>query len=74
MTSNKGNNDVWVLKIDGSGNLEGQKSIGGSEIDLAFDIAELNDGSVVIVGESWSSDNDIPENKGFSDLLIINLK
>lgn len=74
VSSNKGNNDVWVLKIDGSGNLEGQKSIGGSEIDLAFDIAELNDGSVVIVGESWSSDNDIPENKGFSDLLIINLK
>ncbi|MFT5791595.1 MAG: hypothetical protein ACI9LI_000931, partial [Saprospiraceae bacterium] len=74
VTSNKGNNDVWVLKIDDSGNIEWEKSIGGTEIDLAFDVAELNDGSVVIVGESWSSDSDIPENKGFSDLLIIKLK
>lgn len=74
MTSNKGNNDVWVLKIDDSGNIEWEKSIGGTEIDIAFDIAELDDGSVVIVGESWSSDNDIPENRGFSDLLIVKLK
>lgn len=74
LTSNKGNNDVWVLKISESGNLEWQKSIGGAEIDLAFGIAELNNNSIVIVGESWSSNNDIIENKGFSDLLIINLK
>ena len=74
VSSNKGNNDVWVLKVDDSGNIEWKKSIGGTEIDLGIDIAELDDGSVVIVGESWSSDNDIPENKGFSDLLIIKLK
>ncbi len=73
LTSNKGNNDVWVLKIDDSGNIEWEKSIGGTEIDLGFDIAELDDGSVIIVGESWSSDNDIIENKGFSDMLIIRL-
>lgn len=74
LKSNNGNNDVWILKIDENGSLDWQKSIGGSEIDLAFDIAELNDNSIVVVGESWSSDKDITENKGFSDLLIINLK
>ena len=74
LTINKGNNDVWILKISESGILEWQKSIGGTEIDLSFGIAELNNNSIVVVGESWSSDNDIIENKGFSDLLIINLE
>ncbi|PHR73726.1 MAG: hypothetical protein COA67_02685 [Lutibacter sp.] len=73
LTSNKGNNDVWIIKIDESGNLKWQKSIGGTEIDLSFGIAELSNNSIVVVGESWSSDNDITENKGFSDLLIINI-
>jgi len=39
-----------------------------------FDVIELNDGSVIAVGESNSNDFDIPENKGFTDLLITKLK
>ncbi len=71
---NNGLNDVWVLKINPSGDLLWQKSIGGSDIDFAFDIKELNDKSIVIVGESNSDDKDVKENKGFTDLLIIKLK
>jgi hypothetical protein len=71
---NNGLNDVWVLKINPSGKLLWQKSIGGSDIDFAFDIKELNDKSIVIVGESNSNDKDVKENKGFTDLLIIKLK
>ncbi len=74
LTTNKGNNDVWVLKINESGNVTWQKSIGGTEIDIANDIIELNNNNIIVVGESWSSNNDITENKGFSDLLIINIK
>ena len=74
LTKNNGNNDVWILKISESGNLEWEKSIGGTEIDLSFGITELSNNSIVVVGESWSSDNDISENKGFSDLLVINIE
>lgn len=74
LTTNKGNNDVWVLKISESGDMTWQKSIGGTEIDVANDIIELNDNTIIIVGESWSSNNDITENNGFSDMLIINIK
>lgn len=70
---NQGQNDAWVLKIDENGNLEWQKTIGGSEIDFAYDATELNDGTTIVVGESNSSNIDIPENKGFSDLLILKL-
>lgn len=74
LSVNNGNNDVWILKISSEGNIEWEKSIGGSEIDIANSIIELNNKEIIIVGESWSSDKDITNNKGFSDLLIIKLK
>ena len=73
LTNNNGQNDAWVIKIDGNGKLKWQKTIGGSEIDFAYDAVELNDGTVIAVGESSSRDIDILENKGFSDLLILKL-
>lgn len=74
VTNNNGENDIWVLKINPSGNLIWQKTIGGSGIDLANDIVELNDYSIIVVGESNSNDKDVKENKGFTDLLIVKLK
>ncbi|GGD22820.1 hypothetical protein [Hyunsoonleella pacifica] len=74
LTNNNGQNDALVIKLNSAGNLEWQKTIGGSNIDLAFDATELNDGSIIIVGESSSSDIDISANKGFSDLLIFKIK
>lgn len=73
VSENKGQNDVWVIKIDDAGKMLWQKSIGGSEIDFAYGVTELHDGSIVVVGDTNSSDNDILENKGFTDLLIIKL-
>ena len=74
LTSNKGQNDAWVVKINSSGNLEWQKTIGGSEVDFFYDVVELNDQTIVAVGDSNSSNEDISENKGFTDLLILKLK
>jgi hypothetical protein len=70
VTKNNGQNDAWVLKIDANGNLIWQKTVGGSNIDFAFDAIELNNGSIITIGESSSSDFDISTNKGFSDVLI----
>ena len=39
-----------------------------------YDAVELNDQTVVAVGDSNSSNEDIYENKGFTDLLILKLK
>jgi hypothetical protein len=71
---NNGQNDALILKIDKDGNLLWQKTIGGSEIDFLYDITELNNKTIIAVGESSSSDQDITENKGFTDALIIKLK
>ncbi|MFH6767607.1 hypothetical protein V8G56_02575 [Gaetbulibacter aquiaggeris] len=74
LTTNQGQNDVWVLKIDFNGSLLWQKSFGGSNIDFAYGALELEDNSFIIIGESSSADKDIPENKGFTDLIIAKLK
>ena len=71
VASNQGQNDAWVVKISSTGQLVWEKTFGGSEIDFGYDAAELSDGSVVLVGETNSSDGNVQENKGFTDLLII---
>ena len=71
---NKGQNDALILKIDKNGNLLWQKIFGGSKIDFLYDVVELNNKWIIAVGESSSEDGDIPENKGFSDGLIIQIK
>lgn len=71
---NQGQNDAWILKIDSYINLEWQKTIGGSDIDFAYDAIELDDKTIIAVGESNSNNFDITENKGFTDLLILKLK
>jgi hypothetical protein len=71
---NKGQNDALLLKIDTNGKLLWQKTVGGSEIDFLYAVAELQNKSIIAVGESSSSDQDISTNKGFTDALIIQLK
>lgn len=71
---NNGQNDALILKVNSNGDLLWQKTIGGSEIDFLYDVTELSNGAIIAVGESSSSDQDILENKGFTDALIIQIK
>ena len=74
VNNNKGQNDAWVLKINANGDVLWETTIGGSNIDFAYDIAELNNGSIIAVGDTSSIDGDIIVNKGFSDLLLIKIE
>jgi len=71
---NAGENDIWVIRTDSNGQLEWQKSIGGSDLDYGFDILENQDGSVMVVGETLSQDFPDVQNKGFIDAVVIKLK
>ncbi|GAB7255791.1 hypothetical protein [Polaribacter sp. OB-PA-B3] len=70
---NKGQNDALIIKINNDGELLWQQTFGGSKIDFLYDITVLKNSSIIAVGESSSFDKDIPENKGFTDALIIKL-
>lgn len=71
LSVNYGDNDFWVVKINENGNFINGKNFGGSGLDLAHDVIQLTDGSIVVVGETESDNQDIIENKGLKDALII---
>ena len=73
VSENNGQNDAWIIKVNSNGNLQWETTVGGSNIDFAYSIAQLNDTSIIAVGDSTSSDGDIIENKGFTDLLLIKI-
>ncbi len=74
LISNNGYNDAWIFVIDQNGNLKFQKTIGGSGLDFTSEAIETSDNKIVSVGNSESSDFDIPSNKGSKDFLIVKLK
>lgn len=73
VTGNHGDYDVWVVKTDASGNLQWQKSLGGSSYDAANSLLALNDGSFIVCGYTDSNDGDASGNHGDDDVWIVKL-
>ncbi|MDC7995153.1 hypothetical protein [Altibacter sp. HG106] len=69
VSSNNGENDVWLVTIDASGNLLREATAGGSSLDLGNGV--LYDSGMVLVGSTESTDLDISENKGQIDGLLV---
>lgn len=53
--------DVWIVKTDAQGNLEWQRTYGGSASDTAHAIKENSDGTYIVVGQTLSDDGDVSE-------------
>ncbi len=49
-----GDNDYWVLKLNGDGTVAWQKTYGGSNYDEALSIQETSDGGYVVAGHTQS--------------------
>ncbi|NCA76790.1 MAG: T9SS type A sorting domain-containing protein [Alphaproteobacteria bacterium] len=49
-----GGRDIFVIKLDLTGNIVWSKTIGGTDDDVASDMKQTNDGGFIIVGESFS--------------------
>jgi len=68
-----GGNDLWVIKVDSSGNLEWQNALGGSSGDMGFAVELSADGNYIVGGSSSSSDGDVSGNHGNADFWIVKL-
>jgi PKD repeat protein len=71
VTLNHGSTDIWLTKIDSSGNIMWRKTIGGSSIDIGTEVSELANGDLLISGYTASVNGDIPGNNGNFDALLI---
>jgi hypothetical protein len=72
-TNNHGNADCWVVKLDSTGNLQWQKSLGGSGSDEGLAVAIANDGGYYVAGSTNSNDGDVSNNHGAQDIWVIKL-
>jgi len=58
--------DVWLVKIDETGNLIWQKCLGGSGTDQGEAIVKTSSGGYAIAGSTQSNDGDVSGNHGSS--------
>ncbi|MBK9526215.1 MAG: T9SS type A sorting domain-containing protein [Bacteroidetes bacterium] len=66
VTGFHGRSDYWIVKLDYAGNLQWQKSLGGSNYygdnsgyDKAYSVKQALDGGYVAIGRSNSGDGDV---------------
>lgn len=73
MTANHGSEDFWVAKLDASGSLQWQKSLGGTSSDIAKSVIQTPDGGYLVAGTTYSNDNDVSGAHGSSDGWLVKL-
>lgn len=77
-TVEQGDHDILVVKVDGEGQIAWSRQIGGSELDLANDLAIDADGGLLLVGRTLSPDFPVAnalqtEKNGPSDAILLRL-
>lgn len=66
-SDNHGYQDAFVIKLTSNGTLLWSKCYGGSNSESATKAILTSDGNLLIVGDSYSSDGDVPSNHGLMD-------
>lgn len=74
--TNIGQNDALLIEIDAHPNtgIYWSKTFGGSSFDIAYDFTQTTDGSIILVGDTESNDNDFTLNKGSLDQFVIKVE
>jgi hypothetical protein len=67
-------NDYWVVKTDAEGNIEWEKSLGGSGNDFAYEAMQTSDEGYIVCGKAFSHTGDVTFNHGSGDAWIVKLK
>ena len=70
-----GGSDYWVLKLDASGNIQWQNTIGGYENDNLYSLQQTTDGGYILGGRSMSNaTGDKTENsQGLDDYWVVKI-
>jgi hypothetical protein len=73
VSGNHGQGDIWVVKIDATGNLQWQRCLGGSQPDIGRNVLPLADGGYLVLGSTRSNDGDASGNHGMVDIWLVRL-
>lgn len=73
ITGNHGGYDSWIIKLNLSGDLIWQKTLGGTNDDFANNTILTADGGYIVSGSTYSNDGDVTGNHGGSDCWVVKL-
>ena len=73
VSGNHGGRDYWVIKLNATGDLVWQKTLGGSLDEEAFALAVSPDGGCVVTGRTYSNDGNVSGLHGNSDAWLVKL-
>ncbi len=73
VTSNQGECDFWVVKLNQSGAILWQKSMGGSANDMGMSIEQTSEGGYIATGQSMSSNGNVTGAHGGYDYWTVKL-
>jgi PKD repeat protein len=59
VTGNHGRTDIWMVKLNGAGDLLWQKCLGGSNDEGAGGVQQTADGGYIVAGYTESTDGDV---------------
>lgn len=71
ISNTRGSYDFWVVKVSEEGEKVWERSFGGSGIDIAYDISLTQDEAYAITGHTISSDKEVKNPLGESDIWMI---
>lgn len=58
VSSNHGAPDAWIVKVNDQGNVVWEKTYGGTNQDVAYDVTPVSDGGYIFCGALASNDGD----------------
>lgn len=73
VTGFHGSLDYWIVALDGSGNIEWQRTLGGSMGDWGRGMVRTSDGGSIVNGQAQSNNGDVSNNHGAFDLWVVKL-
>lgn len=69
VSNNYGNYDYWLVKLSSNGEMEWEKSLGGSKSDVAYSLRQTTDGGYILAGKSHSNDGDVTGNHDIGNFI-----
>lgn len=73
VTGNHGSSDFWVVKLNETGDIQWQKSLGSGSYDRPNEVHVTTDGGYVIVGEVTDSGGDVTGHHNAFDWWVVKL-
>lgn len=73
VSHNLGNSDEWVASLQPSGAIDWNANLGGSGGESAVSIVSNTDGSLIVLGETASSNGQVTINHGQDDIWVVKL-